>query len=565
MAPAQSRRYDKIAVEIREEFDKLICEIYAGNENNRHWLFSSLASRSPHQSDLFERCCKMVLAIEWAERFTSEKGRIYVGDYAVFVCLQHELKRNKQINIEYTGHILRRISVYIRPWLCWIRNFIHLIQSLIFRCPHKESNWRGRSSLFLLDIFVFPGDQGGGRISSGVYHDRYYQGLKAGAPEEIQKQMVYLPTFNGSNWLYAFFQKARSVESMILKDDFLSLSDYISLATVTLKKINIPNKNLMINGIKINYLVNEELRVRRADLSKMMAEMNYLFVKRLKEMDIGISSVLNWHENQPIDRGFILGMRHFYPEVKIIGYQGFVVSPTANFYLYPTDYEISCRIAPDSIAVTGPVLVRQAMGYTNVPVFEAPAFRFKYLWNQRQAKPEPRNYTILIGLPNSIKEAYEIVHLINDLAKIIKLDVIKFLVKPHPSHNIEHIKNSINRKVYKKVKCVNENMSELMERSDLYIGASTSACVEALTKNLHVIILGSSRGLTSNPIPEELAREQWQVCYGLQELKEAIEVQISGSKKHNAASGENVRAQCFTEVTKTNTQNFVRILANQNK
>ena len=52
----------------------------------------------------------------------------------------------------------------------------------------------------------------------------------------------------------------------------------------------------------------------------------------------------------------ILGLRKYFPDVKVCGYQGFVVCPVYNFYLVPTKYERDHLLTPHTVAVTGKCL-----------------------------------------------------------------------------------------------------------------------------------------------------------------------------------------------------------------
>ena len=61
LSDGQSKLYDQIASDIEPVYSKIIESIYKKNYYNRNWYFSSVASRSPHQSPLFERLCKLSL------------------------------------------------------------------------------------------------------------------------------------------------------------------------------------------------------------------------------------------------------------------------------------------------------------------------------------------------------------------------------------------------------------------------------------------------------------------------------------------------------------------------
>ena len=75
----QSKLYNEIVPDMQDTFNQIIGNIYDKNKNNYNWYFSSVASRNPHQSPLFERICKVHLV----ELLSSENDflHVYLDDY----------------------------------------------------------------------------------------------------------------------------------------------------------------------------------------------------------------------------------------------------------------------------------------------------------------------------------------------------------------------------------------------------------------------------------------------------------------------------------------------------
>ena len=78
LTPEQSKLYDEVAVETQEEYNRLVGSFYDQNDLNRNWYFSSIASRNPHQSKLFERCC----IISFIQKHLTPKGSL---KYEIFI------------------------------------------------------------------------------------------------------------------------------------------------------------------------------------------------------------------------------------------------------------------------------------------------------------------------------------------------------------------------------------------------------------------------------------------------------------------------------------------------
>jgi len=560
MGPEQSRRYDEIASEILEEFNALIGRMYEGNVNNRAWLFSSIASRNPFQSELFERCCRLVYAREWAAQLREEPGCILSSDYALCRKLKREFQDYRSLKIKYTGSLLQRLKDRVRPWLCMARNAVVLAQRCIFRYPRQDADWEGRKPVILLDMFVLSGDVGGGQFLDGRYNDRYYPGFIANVPSSIKDQLVYLPTFIGVNWYWPILRKVRSVSSMLLVDDFLRIVDYLKLFLFPLQKVGPFPTKLSLRNFELVDLIQEEHHRRCADWSKVMAEMNYCFVRRLKQSGVLLLSVLNWHENQVVDRGLTLGVRSFFPGVKVVGYQGWVMGYRTGCQT-PTEHEVHAKLTPDSIAVIGKAQANLMTTKSAIPVHLAPAFRYSHLWDDRHDQPDQNWFTVLVALGNVHDDALFMMDQVALVAgQLLNARQIRFLIKPHPVHNLAWWQRRINSLSLKNLRLVKGDMIEFIEGCNLLVGKQSSSCVEALTKGVFVVIIGNHRGITENPIPDNLAKDRWQICYGEAEITEIIKTQAKFGFIKNEETAKEVCRDCFQEVTRDSVREFVEKL-----
>ena len=57
----QSRLLNRLAEEIRDEFNAMIGDCYETNSDRLGWLLGCIASRSPYMSPLFMRCCRIAI------------------------------------------------------------------------------------------------------------------------------------------------------------------------------------------------------------------------------------------------------------------------------------------------------------------------------------------------------------------------------------------------------------------------------------------------------------------------------------------------------------------------
>ena len=105
---------------------------------------------------------------------------------------------------------------------------------------------------------------------------------------------------------------------MKIEDYFYAFNHYFRL-----RKIQVPPS--IFRGIQFKELIQEELFT---GLNSGMAESNTqlsLFSK-VKKLDIKIETAINWFENQGLDKGWNCGLHDFFPETKIKGYLGMIIS-----------------------------------------------------------------------------------------------------------------------------------------------------------------------------------------------------------------------------------------------
>ena len=97
-------------------------------------------------------------------------------------------------------------------------------------------------------------------------------------------------------------------------------------------------------------LIQLEILHNRDILTVFLSLHNYCFAKKLKLKlkSIKIRKVVNWFENQSLDKGWNYGFRKFFPKSKTIGYQGFTPQPEYMNSL-PTDYEKKYKVIPEKI------------------------------------------------------------------------------------------------------------------------------------------------------------------------------------------------------------------------
>ena len=212
------------------------------------------------------------------------------------------------------------------------------------------------------------------------------------------------------------------------------------------------------------------------------------------------------------------------------------------------------------MAVPGEALIQQIN--QNVPefkVFAAPAFRFSKVWRNRVYSPPKDVFRVLVGLPMVLSEVKWMCNLVLQVTKLLSKENVEFWLKPHP--NLENSAGFKKFSEYTKrpnVKMKTGDIYDALELSHLFIGASSSTCVEALSKGINTVVLGNENGITQNPIPEEMASNMWKICYGADEVKKYLLETIYNGKRCVDSHSLEVRSKCFRQVTYANIIQFIK-------
>jgi len=553
--PQYARIVNQIAVDIRHPFTELINSVSRKHAKSIDWWVSSPASRNTFASPLFHYCCCIALLQELIRK--KEPVSEIITDSRAFKKVIEDYLAGKGINVKVTLarlSVKQRLKELVRP--IYVIFGLPLKQLLLFFIARqKRSLCKPLPSepLTLIDTFIMPGY---------IEKDRYYFSVLDALWEKEKQCVWFVPHLYGfPPWQYLSVVKQlrRSPKNFILKEDCLSFRDYLFAWGHVFRIRALKIDSCFFQGVNIASLVLEEMTAFRGIGSSYTPLLNYRFAKRLKEADIKLRLVIDWFENQNINRSWNAGFRRFFPDAETIGYQGFIVS--AHYLcMYPTETEKDSRVIPHKVAVIGRGLVQSARRFcSDLDVCVAPAFRFQHVWQKRKYLPDEKVYTILVALPIVISDAVYILKLLSPAADEAA-DSDRFWIKPHPTASQSQIQGAFGPGWPEQFEFVDGDFSDCVEKSNLLISSASSACMETLAKGIPVIIIGNSFGLTHNPIPKTITDDIWRLCYSPQEVVEAIQFYQSRSpekiKEHEKA-GRRIREEYFEPVTREGVRRFL--------
>lgn len=524
-APLKPEHRDElgaIALDTRQAFNDLVHRLSVPHGDDIDWWVTPVGSRNTFSCALFLRCCQLRLALRIAG--AGGISEILVESPALATVLRAALAargiavpvRARRGAIGWRVYLLAGMGYRLAAAL-----YHALGQYLFSRLFPPRSRPAPAEPIVLVDTFVYRDS-----FKEG-FRDRHYPGLLDCLSEE-QKQRVYLlPTYyKVRNYAWLFRTLRSSSVRFLPKEDLLGISDYAFALTHPFRLLAYTVDRCELESIDVAPLVNEALHESFAASSSFEGLLRYRLAQRMQQAGIRVSAVLDWFENQEMDHGSNAGLRRFLPETRIVGYQGFVVS---RHYLcmFPTRDEMRFGLIPHRIAVTGQALVEPVREFCpELDVCVAPALRFSGLWRERKVRSDAGWFTILVALPLMRSESDEIMETVAasaaDLPRAANGARWRVRVKSHPAAVARTLRDTGARAAATGFEVVDGDFDDLLGDCDVLVSSASTVCVEALACGVPVIVLGNSRGITLNPIPDEVDRELWKLCHTPAQLSAAL-------------------------------------------
>lgn len=514
--------FNQVALQTRSIFDDLINRLSVEHLNNINWIVGSIASRNKYQSQLFYRCVQ----IEYLNYHLSNSSNDFIiitSDFQLSKALKDNFKNNYRIvNIKYSSQKWDNRFIFIKP----LKQYIYSIYIFVFRFLSKKNLAIKnilKENLILIDTFILNSKQGDeGSLINGIYSDRYFTGLIDTLTESEKSRVYFMPTIIGFRNIYSIFRNIRnSSTQFLIHDDFLSFEDYAHVFMHPFKLNSIRFKCIKFQGVEVSTLLNSEIFENSCDHISLLAILYYRFALKLSKSDLKVNMLLDWYENQVIDRALIKGFREFMPDVQVVGYQGYIISKGLHLYTQPNNSEYDAKCVPHKVAVTGKALVENIKEFCDkVEVIIAPGFRFQNLYKISNINKNV-NFSILIALPLNLEDAVNIIKIV--LESDIQKMGYKVYIKPHPTTDIEYLKKFIPDPNIAFFVFVQGSFHAVLDKVHLVITNASSVALESLAKATPVIVVAPSTGIVQNPIPDYIPQVCWNLCTNVNQINESID------------------------------------------
>ena len=490
---------DKIAPEAVHRYNLIMKDVALQNSFTGLDLILRVMSRNPFHSDVLDSITKLLLLelkLKNKERITKiilDKKELIGPVNSILV--EHKLEHKIEIEIESQD-----LSIFFSSLKNFLGAIYFLFSSFIWSFFLKKSNLKEKNDIVILDTFI----QKSNFDNECEFKDRYYPGFQLFLEDKNIDDIFIVPTIFDIFSIKELIRIAKCANksklNFLFQEQFFNLKDYISILVDSIK---IPLKFKKINysgSYNLEELLRKEVRRDYFSPSLCIALSKYYFFKSLKRQSIIVKKVINWHENQDIDKSMCYALNFFYPATKVIGYQGSIPS-LYETHRIPEEYEYKLNVLPKEIYVvteTQREFMQKRCNQLYLKV--GPSFRFSYLKNI--IRKEVRDKKILIALPMNVNESINILKMVQSMNKN-SIKNIKLLYKIHPALATNFFYSSIEDDLLDDIEETKDDIESLLSEVSMVISSASSVCIEAASLDIPTAIYGNRYGVTLNPVSEK--------------------------------------------------------------
>lgn len=537
LSVADSILIDNIAPKVVNEYSQFSIEIIRLNNLRGMDLISSAVSRNPFHSEILSSLCKLSLLEEKLKK-GDRISVVVIENQAIYSATREIIDKYKadvKVVIKYRHlhtSLMATILLKLFKSLYWI--------SISWLWPKMTGLHRKhpKSPVVFVDSFIFPNSFD----TVGEFIDRYYTGYDQYLNDLQRQKICYSPTLFGfrtlGQCLKVAIQSKKSTYNFLFQESWLTFSDYFYALYLTIKIPLKVKRSPLFRGVNVSELLLYE--AKRDILSPLlaMAVCKLNFIREIRKAGVDICQVVDWHENQAIDKTLNLGFHKYYPGVIIKGYQGYA-SSFYEAHKIPCTSELESLVLPDKLYVLSNR--RKQAILKNCPdleVYVASAFRFSYLYSIKKSRSASKGM-ILVALPMNIDESISILSSCIQLKSALESRV-NILVKHHPAYDTKKFGKQVPDFFNAAFTQTNDSMAVLLGKVSALISSASSVCVEADALGIPVAIYGNCYGVTMNPIYENSQNGVKNVFYSDSQLIDFIRSHLSDWKFCTDSSLEEV-------------------------
>ena len=546
------KKFENIYNVNQNKFSELIDNLASYYARDLSWLTQSILSKNKSLSTIYFEYCRLeILKKKFKKNFIN---KIIVENEVQKKLIENNFKYRFKIRFIIKN---QTTNSYIKILRNFIFNLKFIFILFINRSPKRKNFFLKKDNITIVENFLYLR-----KYEKKEYSDRYYGNLLSLLKDKKKSNIFFL-------FQVLSLAKLRQQLTLIKKYkikfitifDFLKLSDYIN-ALIKIHQIKkIGSKKIIYNNIDLSDLFKAEYKKTFNDINVLYGMLQFLFFKRLKKetKQNNIRHIVDWYENQSIDKGFNLGINIFFPKVQTIGYQAYAVDYNYYSHLLPSKGEIINKITPKKIAFIGKEIKSYATKKFKLKkknLILAPSLRFNNIFvSKSHTKKKLKEKNILLALPVTYNDSEDIVCLLNSYIKKYKNLNHKFYINHHPMLNFEKL-HKTHSFISKKFIISKKSFNNSFQKFDCVVSNSSSICFESLAHGIPVIIVKSKTRITHNPIAN-VKHTIWKLAQNENELKKALDYFLTNKKRSYTKISNIIKKGYFSAV---NTKNVHKLL-----
>lgn len=559
---------DQVAKDIRHEYIGWIDTMNRKYGRRIEWWFGTISSRNIYISALFQYCCYL----EILEKLL--KGSAVFPDLIIIESpfLAKAIKKwanNNRIKVNIINSYAFKYNpfrYYYASFCSWmyflISLFLRFSAALLTR-PKRKRKDLCREKSVIIDTFIHRDSMD----EKGSFKDRYFPHLYEYLSKKGMNILVHPVLYGFRRNYFAVYDKMRQSNThFIIPEDHLRITDYLSILLYPLRIMFSQRiEERSFKGYDLSDLIEEEKM--RCFNTGMQAVLIYSLFLRLGKANIIPELIINWYENQVIDKALILGAHRASSKTRIVGSQLFIHSPNL-LSLFPSQSEVEAKIVPDVLLETSAyqcqVLQLYAKGLHCQP---AAAIRCSHLFDLKEGTVMNKgtgNATILILLSADIMEAIEIIEMVKAGMGEFRGNP-RILIKDHPDNDINELKNIFGKANWPDSFEVHHgDLPSALGLASVVISSGTSSIVEALANGIPVIIPGRQSSININYV-SDINMEIITECYSVPEMVSATNEyldSIAVKSQEYKRMGKKMRDLFYTPVNDETMSPFLGVTDN---
>lgn len=336
--------------------------------------------------------------------------------------------------------VLSWLKVYLKIFLRGIYFLISGVMRWLYArlLKNERIDDEPHSEKYILRSWVTAGNLDG----EGRYKDRNFGVLPEHLSEQGKDVWILPMFFNLDKNIFAQLKlMSRSRQKFIFSEQYLSILDLLRTLRDGIEAMFLDLHGCEFEERDFSPVV-REIHLKRV-LSPNLMSLNsckYL-MKNLAKTGIKIDRVVYPIENNAPEKPFILSIRRYYPEVKIIGFQHTVwFKEQLGMYLHSE--EVRYHPLPDEIVCSGPryLDILQKAGFPSKSLKLGPNLRYTmvnrgFKWDYENELHDER--TMLIVLNFDFNHAMEVLEKIG--MALSQIEVSKIYIKAHPDSPVNQL------------------------------------------------------------------------------------------------------------------------------